>query len=430
MIFRDERRVIFNFLPYEYKSLQEYLEKMAIKGWMLEDINGYYLKFIKSSPKNLKYSVDIMDSISFFDGKDTDKALEYREYCKEAGWNFVCESDKRQIYCSESDENRVDIHTDEIEKFNTITKASLKYVCLSLINLICLLFIQYNITIGSGNGQFLANSFNLASLIFVNIFSLHEIVGIITFLIFFIKGKISINERRKINYNFKKVVLLKRIICYLMYIIIVTEFILLAIAYDISILKVIITIVFLVAIANCIIKFIKNKNYKNDYIIISGVYLAVTLIMFFIITNMISKNIVDKDYNYKMLSEVSNLKLEDFNDVSKEDLVYFKVEKSPIASYLFYIDEGEKVYLRYEVFESEYKWAVKYNFDKTIKYLSKLGAKYIEKETKLPNDIKVYMNEKGYEYIIISENKMLEISTIETISEDELINIVYKKVFK
>ncbi|MGG7142713.1 DUF2812 domain-containing protein [Clostridium nigeriense] len=430
MIFRDEKWVIFNFLPYEYKSLEEYLEKMAIKGWMLEDINGYYLKFVKRSPKKLKYSVDIMDSISFFDGKDTDKALEYREYCKEAGWNFVCESDKRQIYCSESDENRIDIHTDEIEKFNTIAKASLKYICLSLISLICILFIKYNITIGSGNGEFLAKSSSLASLIFVNIILLHEIAGIITFLIFFIKGKISISKRRKIDYNFKKVVLVKRIILYLIYSILVISFIFLAIEYDISILKVIIIIVFLLVIANCIIKFIKNNNYKNDYIIISGVYLAVTLIMFFIITNMISKDIVDKDYNYKMLSEVSNLKLEDFNDVSKEDLLYFKVEKSPIASYLFYIDEGEKVYLRYEVFESEYKWAVKYNFNKTIKYLSKLGAKYIEKETKFPNDIKVYMNEKEYEYIIISENKMVEISTIETISEEELINIVYENIFK
>ena len=39
------------------------------------------------------------------------------------------------------------------------------------------------------------------------------------------------------------------------------------------------------------------------------------------------------------------------------------------------------------------------------------------------------MNKRGHKYIIVSENKMVEIYTIETISEEELINTVYKKVF-
>ena len=40
------------------------------------------------------------------------------------------------------------------------------------------------------------------------------------------------------------------------------------------------------------------------------------------------------------------------------------------------------------------------------------------------------MNEHGHHYIIISPNKMIEISTIDGLSEDELINIVYEKMFK
>ena len=72
---------------------------------------------------------------------------------------------------------------------------------------------------------------------------------------------------------------------------------------------------------------------------------------------------------------------------------------------------------------------MKYNFDKTIRFANKIDIEYIEKETSLPNGIKVYMNERGHQYIIISPNKMVEISTIEGISEDELINMAYEKLF-
>lgn len=147
-------------------------------------------------------------------------------------------------------------------------------------------------------------------------------------------------------------------------------------------------------------------------------------------TNVIFKSIPDRNYNDKILSKESQLKLDDFNDVSKDKDLYFRTEKTTIASYLYYGNEGEKNYLSYEVFESKYKWPIKYNFNKRIKCMSELGARYVEKECNLPKDIKVYMTEKGYEYIIISENIMVKIATMGNVSEEELINIVYEKIFK
>lgn len=197
MVLGNKKWVIFNFLPYEYKSLEEYLEKMALKGWILENMMGLFLKFKRSKPKSLKYSVDIVDSVSFFDGENSDSLLEYREYCKEAGWEFVCGREKIQVYCSEIDQERIDIHTDEVEKFNTIRKASLKYVSLNFITLVFLLYSQYIITIGSSDGHFLASPLSLGSLLFVSIFSIHEIIGLITFLIFNIRGKLLISKGKK-----------------------------------------------------------------------------------------------------------------------------------------------------------------------------------------------------------------------------------------
>lgn len=437
MAVRKKKRVIFNFLPYEYRSLEEYLEKMAVKGWILEDINGHILKFKKSEPKKLRYSVDIMDSISFLDGKDNEEALEYREYCKKAGWEFICGSDKKQIYCSEEQRNRIDIHTDEVEKFNTIAKASFKYVCLNLITLISVFITQYIGTIGDNDANFLASLVSLSGLILSSIFLIHEILGIATFLAFIINGKISLNKGRKIKYNYKKVVLVRRSLYFIFFMLLPILVLSFAIEYDINMLKIFIVMIVLIFLYSYIINFIKNKNYENGKIIIIITHFIMTILTLIIITSVMSYTILEdlknKENKYgKRLEKASYLKLEDFNDTSstKDSIKYYRTTKSPIASNLYYSDDGEKINLNYEIFQSNYKWPVKYNFEKKMKFVNENNIRYIEKETNLPKDIKVYMNELGHEYIIISENKMVEISTVEEISEEELINTVYEKVFK
>lgn len=51
MIFKNKKWIIFDFLPYEHKSLEEYLEKKALKGWMLESMNKNIMKFKKIALK-------------------------------------------------------------------------------------------------------------------------------------------------------------------------------------------------------------------------------------------------------------------------------------------------------------------------------------------------------------------------------------------
>ncbi|TGY43488.1 DUF2812 domain-containing protein [Clostridium sartagoforme] len=431
MIFRDSKWVIFDFLPYEYKSLEEYLEKMASKGWLLQYMKGYILKFRKANPKKVKYAVDIMDSISFLDGKNSEKALEYREYCKEAGWNFVCESDKIQIYSSEENMERIEIHTDEREKFKIIRKASFKYILLKILTVITLLYGQYIITIGSIDGHFLASQLSLGSLLFIIIFAIHEIIGLITFIIFAVNGKKSLGIGRKINYNFKRSVKIKQIISIIGFLILALMIIVYGFKSDIDLLKILIIFLIFAIILEYVISFVKNRNYKNRKIIIPLIYLILPVIIAIVMMTTIFSNAILDSNNKKEISKKDfYLTLEDFNDSSKDDNLYYIEDKSPIASYLFYSVAGKKNYLSYDIFESDYKWVVKYNFNKRINFVREIGIDYIEKETNLPKDIKVFMNERGDKYIFISDYKMVEISTLEEISEDELISVVYEKLFK
>lgn len=97
MKIKDIKITFFNFLPYECVAAEAYLELMAEKGWLLQSIKGPFLRFKKIEPQK-RYSVDVLHKVSIFDRKNSDKALEYREYCQTAGWNYICQKGKIQIY--------------------------------------------------------------------------------------------------------------------------------------------------------------------------------------------------------------------------------------------------------------------------------------------------------------------------------------------
>jgi len=149
MRIRDTKITFFNFWPYECVAAGEYLELMAEKGWLLQSLIGAFLIFKKIEHQKIKYSVDVLHKVSIYDRRDSDVALEYREYCQTAGWNYVCQKGKIQIFYTEEDNKTISIHTDEQEKFKSVFKASLYYVGSQL--LLTLLFIfNLNLQLFSG----------------------------------------------------------------------------------------------------------------------------------------------------------------------------------------------------------------------------------------------------------------------------------------
>lgn len=434
MITGYNKWVLFNFLPYEYKALEKYLDDMALKGWKLQSIKGAVLKFKKIEPKRIIYSVDVMDKVSFFDGKNSDSALEYREYCKAAGWDFVCEREKIQVYCSESEIDRVPIHTDEKEKFNCIFKASLKYAFLSLFTVIMFLFTQCMITIGGYNANFLANNFQLFSLFIVSMFIINEVIGTINFIIWAVKGKRRLKREEDVNYGYFKVVKIKRIICKLMIIIFLLYIVSIAIMGEIFALKISAVIFLMAGVISILMNFVSKTKYKKKRKINIISYVLIIIFTTIIINGLIFSKVFfyygGKDNKIKEDNYI--LKLKNFNDeAAEEGSLYTNENNSFLASTLYYSNKGKNADLGYELFQSKYEWAVKYDFNNIMNSMKKINIKYIEKETDLPEYIKVYMNEHGHRYIMVSPNKLIEINSWDkNLSEGELLNKIYEKVFK
>jgi len=189
-------------LPYECAAAEEYLELLAEKGWLLLSIKGLFLVFEKIEPQEIKYSVDVFPKVSFFDHKDSDVALEYREYCRAAGWNYVCQKGKIQIfYAEEFGKKTISIHTDENEKFKSVFKASLYYIASQfLITLLYIYILKLQLFSGATD---LALGTNLGILVIVAGVSLIFInsIEIVSFFLWVIKASSKLKENEFMPYN-------------------------------------------------------------------------------------------------------------------------------------------------------------------------------------------------------------------------------------
>lgn len=150
-----EKEKLIRYISVQYNCLEElgkYLEEMTKNGWMLEEISAR-TKFIfkKCEPKKIKFSVNIFPGGSEYDTHPTEENLEYNEFCKNAGWNFVCTSGPIHIFVSEN-ENAEDIDTDPVIKLNAINRLMRPQIITGgILAVMAIITIVYNLTLNLNN---------------------------------------------------------------------------------------------------------------------------------------------------------------------------------------------------------------------------------------------------------------------------------------
>ena len=107
---------------YALDAIKDYLEQQASQGYKLVKVEGNYFLFEKTEPCNIKYSVEVFNKASNYDTIPAKTTEEFIEFCREAGWEYVCSRGKIQIF-STTDENVVPIETDPKAKLKTIKKS-------------------------------------------------------------------------------------------------------------------------------------------------------------------------------------------------------------------------------------------------------------------------------------------------------------------
>lgn len=423
MRFGDIKIVVIDFYSYEIGALETYLEEMALKGWMLEKISNLYIKFRKIEPKNIKYTIDIIDGILEKGDLDENLALEYKEKFLNLGWNYSCEFNKLQVFYKENEDRKSIIRKRENKEIQALFHNSLNELILRTVFISFILLIQLKSIFKGENLNYFTNNASILGLSILVIFISTCLIDLYKL----IKFRLGNNKEKSSStlwIRFKGSIIT---IIFLTAIIGVITILFENNKEDFDIKLIILSIIsglFLLGY------FIENKKDSiKKKLTISSCFI-ITIVSIVVLNNFLVSNIF-KNKSNGVKSKQYSLSLEDFNDeVSREEDIYVDEESSFIANKLFYTANGKKMKLSYELFESDYRFMVNWNFNKMMNWFEKQGICYNEIKTNLPNEVKVYTNEEENNYIILSLNKVIEVIGLYEINDkEEVLNVVYNKIF-
>ncbi|MFR7936958.1 MAG: DUF2812 domain-containing protein, partial [Clostridium perfringens] len=432
-------------------SIREYLEEMALKGWLLKSIMGYSFKFIKTEPKKLKYLVEPIDKNSSSETQNLSSSIPSREYYESAGWKYICEKGNLNIFYSEESSSLLPINRDENEKFKCLFKSSLFEI---FPNLLIILILSFNIYNQISNGSIvylLTSNLSLLSIIALILFTITNVIEIIFFISWSIKAKKAINNGLAIPCSsfkkFKRKNLIKKVIN-----ISIISLILIFLFADIigknnslnepiSILLAILMffVIFLVDIfTRKLIE--KNKYSKRTNIIIRSISIVFSFFLVIFVTLNTITGIAGDGFignNIHMSETTLPLTLNDFKIYNNESNDIYVNENSSILAkqiyYSNYIDVDNT--LNYLFFESDYKFLISAVEKSLIDFKTKLNLEhnpnFVIKEPLIVDGIKIYsLKNPINRFTFVSNNKIIDIeNSFKDINNEQFIQIILKNIF-
>ena len=139
---------------------------------------------------------------------------------------------------------------------------------------------------------------------------------------------------------------------------------------------------------------------------------------------------ITKAEKIKAPTEKASLTLADFGHKQNAS-PHIDIDKSILAQRLYYYQGEGDDFLSYTVLQSKYSWVIKYDEKKLVSKLNKYGNDLKLIDTNLPKNIKVYSDSKKRSFVLVSENKVLDITKdFSEASEEEFLNKIYEKLFK
>lgn len=434
MIWKDTKIKYFNYFPYDCTAVEEYLDQMAMRGWLLQSINRNFFKFKKIEPKKIKYSVDTVSKISAFDFKDSDVAVEYREYCEAAGWTYVCENAKTQIFCTEGENKIIPIHTDAEEKFKEVFKSSLYYVVNQFLTALLCMFSIYSTLFHRYIESLLVSNILIILEMLIIVLLILSIIQITSFVMWAIKARHQSVKNKFMPYNTYKQLRIRNILTsggILVYIFTLLRGLIFSTTSNWQFVLLLFIILFSVVIMIYVNSVIEKKPFltkTNEAMIIVGTIVSVVFI-FMIIGQVIISSVTTSNRS-SVLRQKANLSLTDFGYKENKD-ADIDLNKSIIAERIEYTNDNNGNYLSYTIFHSKYPWAIELSHNELLESLNKdHGVTVQEKSTNLPKNIKVFSYNYSESFILVSKDQVINIhKPVINISDEEFLDRVYKKLF-
>ena len=107
------------FRAMDADAVVQYLERKAARGWRLEEAGNFFWRFRRAQPARLTYAVTYFPDASLYGGIRSPEQQELADYCAAAGWAYVTQWLRMQIYCTDQPDP-VPLDTDEAQKLETV----------------------------------------------------------------------------------------------------------------------------------------------------------------------------------------------------------------------------------------------------------------------------------------------------------------------
>ena len=110
-----------HFNIYDRERMEKFLERQALKGWILDDFAGNFWYFRKELPKKRHYSIIYMPKNIMTEDVFNQRVGEFQDYCSHAGWKCETANDYIRIYYNDL-EDPTPIETDPATQLESMQK--------------------------------------------------------------------------------------------------------------------------------------------------------------------------------------------------------------------------------------------------------------------------------------------------------------------
>ncbi|MCL2198726.1 MAG: DUF2812 domain-containing protein [Defluviitaleaceae bacterium] len=126
------------------KYLEERFAQMAEKGWMIDSLGVFFLRYKKAEPCKKKFFVDVLPEIGTFDYPHNDDAMTHRAFCEEKGWEYVTSEKYWRVFSADADSETSPVHTDHCLQNKIYMRTYLKFECMSVVlSFICMVIMFF-----------------------------------------------------------------------------------------------------------------------------------------------------------------------------------------------------------------------------------------------------------------------------------------------
>ena len=122
---KNKKRRLETFSLYDHTGIERHLERMAKKGWLLEEMTSFGWIYRAIEPRELKFTVTYYPAASAFDPEPSEKQRTYWDFCRQDGWKLAAASAQMQVFYSEEKEP-YPIETDPLLQLQGIRKTMKK----------------------------------------------------------------------------------------------------------------------------------------------------------------------------------------------------------------------------------------------------------------------------------------------------------------